>query len=155
MQINQKGIALIKSFEGCVLNAYKDSIGKPTIGYGATFYQNGQPVKMGERITSKQADDLLEYHLKLFADTIRPIIKKPLNNNQFSALVSFAFNVGPDIDADTIPEGLGDSTLLKKVNANPTDPSIAAEFMKWNKAGGKVISGLTRRRKAEADLYFS
>lgn len=155
MQLSKQGIDLIKSFEGCVLNAYKDSIGKPTIGYGATFYQNGQPVKMGDRITSQQADELLKYHLTLFANSITPIIKKTLTDNQFSALVSFAFNVGSDIDADTIPEGLGDSTLLKKVNTNPNDPSIKTEFLKWNKAGGKVLKGLTRRREAEANLYFS
>ena len=70
-------------------------------------------------------------------------------------MVSFAFNVGSDIDVDNIPEGLGDSTLLRKVNANPNDPSIAREFIKWNKAGGRVLDGLTKRRIQESELYFS
>jgi lysozyme len=78
---------------------------------------------------------------------VKPLIKVELSDNQFSALVSFAFNLGAG--------ALSKSTLLKKVNANPEDESIRAEFAKWDKAGGKQLRGLTRRRKAEADLYFS
>jgi lysozyme len=147
MKINSKGIALIKEFEGCLLNAYKCSAGVPTIGYGATFYENGTKVKIGDKITQQRANELLVYHLDLFADKVTPLIKKELNENQFSALVSFAFNLGSG--------ALSKSTLLKKVNANPNDASIGAEFLKWNKAGGKVLAGLTRRRKAESELYFS
>jgi lysozyme len=147
MRINDKGIALIKSFEGCKLKAYQDSVGIWTVGYGATFYQDGSKVKSGDTLTQQQADELLNYHVDLFAEKVKPLIKGELSDNQFSALVSFAFNLGAG--------ALSKSTLLKKVNANPEDESIRAEFAKWDKAGGKQLRGLTRRRKAEADLYFS
>lgn len=147
MRINDKGIALIKSFEGCKLRAYQDSVGIWTVGYGATFYQDGSKVKSVDILTQQQADDLLNYHVNLFADKVKPLIKVELSDNQFSALVSFAFNLGAG--------ALAKSTLLKKVNVNPEDESIRAEFAKWDKAGGKQLRGLTRRRKAEADLYFS
>lgn len=146
MEINNNGITLIKSFEGCVLNAYLDSVKVPTIGYGATFYENGNKVKLGDKITLKEADDLLIYHINLFSNKVKNTIKKDLNSNQFSALVSFAFNLGVG--------NLQKSTLLKKVNINPNDSSIKDEFFKWNKAGGKILNGLTRRRQAEAELYF-
>jgi len=146
MNVNKEGIDLIKSFEGCVLNAYLDSVKVPTIGWGATFYQNGSKVKIGQTITSKQADDLFMYHLDLFTNKVKSLIKTNLNDNQFSAVVSFAFNLGLG--------NLQSSTLLKKLNINPNDISIKQEFLKWNKAGGKVLKGLTRRRTAEANLYF-
>jgi lysozyme len=73
-------------------------------------------------------------------------VKSKINSNQFSALVSFAFNLGVG--------NLAKSTLLKLVNKNPSDPAINLEFMKWNKANGKVLAGLTRRRQAESELYF-
>jgi len=147
MRINDKGIALIKSFEGCKLRAYQDSVGIWTVGYGATFYQDGSKIKSGDTLTQQQADELLSYHVDLFAEKVKPLIKGELSDNQFSALVSFAFNLGAG--------ALAKSTLLKKVNANPEDASISSEFAKWDKAGGKQLRGLTRRRKAEADLYFS
>lgn len=146
MKINEKGIQLIKSFEGCLLNAYLDSVRVPTIGYGATFYEDGKRVKIGDRITQERANELLNHHIELFAEKIKPLIKKELNENQFSALVSFAFNLGYN--------ALGRSTLLKKVNSNPDNHMIRTEFLKWNKAGGKTLRGLTRRRMAEAKLYF-
>lgn len=158
MKVNQAGIDLIKSFEGLVLKAYPDpaSGNEPwTIGYGTTIYPNDNKVKKGDTCTKEQAYDYLVHDINDFAKQITPLIKQPLNDNQFSALVSFAYNVGSDIDADTIAEGLGDSTLLKKVNANPNDPTITAEFLKWNKGGGKAMAGLTRRRNAEAQLYFT
>ena len=147
MKVNNKGIALIKSFEGCLLNAYLDSVRVPTIGYGATYYQNGTKVKIGDRITQEQANDLLEFHIQDFAKGVARLVTSEINENQFSALVSFAFNLGVG--------NLKKSTLLRKVNINPNDVSIEQEFLKWNKAGGKVLSGLTRRRKAESNLYFS
>lgn len=155
--INKATIDLIKSFEGIFLKAYPDPAtgGEPiTIGWGTTIYPNGKKVKLGDIITMQQAQEYLEFDINKFAESIKPIIKVKLTDNQFGALVSFAYNVGADIDADTIAEGLGDSTLLKKVNANPNDPTIANEFLKWNKANGKIMNGLTRRRKAESDLYF-
>ena len=146
MKINEKGIQLIKSFEGCLLNAYLDSVKVPTIGYGATFYEDGKRVKIGDRITQERANELLEHHIDLFSVKVKRLITKDLNDNQFSALVSFAFNLGYN--------ALGRSTLLKKVNHNPNDITIKNEFLKWNRAGGRVLNGLTRRRIAEAKLYF-
>ena len=147
MKVNQKGIDLIKSFEGCKLNAYLDVVNVPTIGYGATFYSDGKRVKIGDKVTQNDAEKLLEYHVNLFAVNVEKLIKTPLSDNQFSAIVSFAFNVG--IGA------LKSSTLLKKVNINPSDATISLEFAKWNKAQGKVFRGLTRRRTAESNLYFT
>lgn len=147
MKVNQKGIDLIKSFEGCKLNAYLDVVNVPTIGYGATFYSDGKRVKIGDKVTQNDAEKLLEYHVNLFAVNVEKLIKTQLSDNQFSAIVSFAFNVG--IGA------LKSSTLLKKVNINPSDATISLEFAKWNKAQGKVFKGLTRRRTAESNLYFT
>lgn len=147
MKINNTGIQLIKSFEGCLLNAYLDSVQVPTIGYGATFYEDGTKVKLGDKITQERANELLEWHITHFAKPLQKLIKVELNDNQFSALVSFAFNLG--IGA------LSKSTLLKKVNANPNDKTIENEFMRWVSAGGKKLNGLVRRRTAESKLYFS
>ena len=83
----------------------------------------------------------------MFSEKVKPLIKSAVNENQFSALVSFAYNVGVG--------ALSKSTLLKKVNANHEDISIATEFAKWNKAGGKVLKGLESRRAAESALYYT
>ncbi len=147
MKINNAGIQLIKSFEGCLLNAYLDSVQIPTIGYGATFYEDGTKVKIGDKITQERANVLLDNHLIHFSQKIKPLIKVELSDNQSSALVSFAFNLGVG--------ALSKSTLLKKVNANPNDKTIEQEFMRWVNAGGKKINGLVRRRTAESKLYFS
>lgn len=146
MKLNKAGADLIKSFEGCKLDAYKCSANKETIGYGNTFYEDGTPVKMGDKITKERAESLFELIADSFASKVKPLVTANVNSNQFDALVSFAYNCGI--------ANLKSSTLLRKVNANPNDSTIAAEFEKWNKAGGKVLAGLTRRRKAEADLYF-
>lgn len=146
MKLNKAGADLIKAFEGCKLDAYKCSANKETIGYGNTFYEDGTPVKMGDRITKERAESLFELIADSFASKVKPLVTANVNSNQFDALVSFAYNCGI--------ANLKSSTLLRKVNANPNDPTIRAEFEKWNKAGGKVLAGLTRRRKAEADLYF-
>ena len=147
MKVNDKGIQLIKSFEGCLLNAYLDSVKVPTIGYGATYYPDGSKVKLGDKISQERANELLAWHIDEFSGKVSKVIKSNLNDNQFSAIVSFAFNLGIG--------NLSKSTLLKKVNINPNDTSIGVEFLKWNKAGGKVLNGLTRRRKAEYELYKS
>lgn len=146
MKLNKAGADLIKAFEGCKLDAYKCSANKETIGYGNTFYEDGTPVKMGDKITKERAESLFELIADSFASKVKPLVTANVNSNQFDALISFAYNCGI--------ANLKSSTLLRKVNANPNDPTIRAEFEKWNKAGGKVLAGLTRRRKAEADLYF-
>ena len=147
MQLNDKGKDLIKFYEGCKLVAYKCSAAKDTIGYGNTFYENGTPVKPGDKISQERANELFEIIAKEFADKVAPLVKSPVTPNQYAALVSFAYNAGIG--------NLKSSTLLKKVNANPNDPTIALEFAKWDKAGGKQLAGLTKRRASESKLYFT
>lgn len=146
MRINKRGIELLHHFEGCKLKAYKCPAGVWTIGWGNTFYEDGTPVKQGDVITQERADELFMSILNDFAKGVRQSIQQPIGENRFNALVSFSYNVGL--------ANLRRSTLLRKVNANPVDETIRDEFMRWNRAGGVVLNGLTRRRKAEADLYF-
>jgi lysozyme len=146
MKLNKEGADLIKEFEGCKLKAYQCSAKKWTIGYGNTFFEDGTPVVAGNAITQQKAEQLFEIIADEFASKVAKLVPSHINSNQFGALVSFAYNCGV--------VNLQKSTLLKKVNANHNDPSIRAEFAKWNKAGGKVLAGLTRRREAEANLYF-
>jgi lysozyme len=156
MTLDNKGYLLIAQFEGLRLKPYLCSAGVPTIGYGSTFYPSGRKVTMRDKpITQETAFWMLKQVANMFAKDVDSLVTSNINQNQFNALVSFAFNVGSDIDADNIPEGLGDSRLLRRVNANPNDPEIAREFVKWNKAGGRVLDGLTKRRLKEAELYFT
>jgi lysozyme len=154
MKTNKAAIAILHEFESCKLKSYKCPAGVWTIGWGNTFYENGSKVLEGDIITQERADTLFSRIISQFEKDVVFLLKTNVNQNQFSALVSFSYNVGSDIDDDDIPEGLGDSTLLKYVNANPNDPRIRLEFSRWNKAKGKVLNGLTRRRAAEANLYF-
>ena len=142
MKITNEGINLIKKFEGLRLEAYLCPAGVWTIGYGHT-----KGVKKGDKITEETANMLLELDLNDFIVGVQKLLKKNINNNQFSALVSFAYNLGLN--------NLKNSTLLKKVNSNSKDRTIVDEFIKWIYAGGKPLEGLKRRRQAEAYLYFS
>lgn len=145
--MTEEGISLIKKYEGCKLTAYKCPAGVWTIGYGNTFYEDGSTVKPGDKITQERADQLFRNILeKKFLEPIRKLIVSDINDNMFSAIVSFTYNVGIG--------NLKSSTLLKKVNANPNDQTIALEFKKWVKSAGKVLPGLVRRRESESDLYF-
>lgn len=154
--VSNKGYDLIKSFEGLALKPYLCPAGKPTIGYGMTFYPNGKKVTLKDTpLTEKQASDMLKQIADKFARDVDGLVKSNIDQNQFDALVSFAYNVGTDIDTDTIAEGLGDSTLLKKINKNPLDKTILDEFLKWDKSAGKVSNGLLKRRKKESELYFT
>jgi lysozyme len=147
MTTGQKGIDLIAAFEGCKLKAYRCPANVVTIGYGTTVYDNGRPVRMGDQITLQRAKELLMHEVNMKAVGVNMLLKDTIvTQNQFDALVSFAYNCGTG--------ALKESTLLKKVKANPNDPAIRHEFSRWNKAAGKVLAGLTARRKAEADLYF-
>ena len=149
MKTNDLGIELIKDFEGMRLAPYPDpgTGGIPyTIGIGATFYQDGRKVTMQDPpMTEAQVTALLQFHLEKFEKDVSKLVKVPLGSNQFSALVSFAFNCGTG--------NLQSSTLLKKLNA--LDYATAAnEFLKWDKAKGVQLAGLTRRRKAERELFL-
>jgi lysozyme len=148
MRVSDNGIRLIQEFEGLRLTSYLCSAGVPTIGYGATFYADGSKVKLGQTITRDQANQLLKDHLKEFEGAVIGLLNTTkVNANQFDAIVSFCFNLGA--------ANLAKSQLLRFIKANPNDPKIAAEFMKWNRAGGEVSTGLVRRRKKEAQLYFT
>jgi lysozyme len=148
MKLDKKGYDLIKEFEGLKLKPYLCSASVPTIGYGSTYYENGKKVKLTDApITKERADALFQIVADDFAKRVVPLIKKPLTQNQFNSIVSFAFNLGV--------RALQNSTLLRLVNINPNDANIAKEFLKWNKAGGRVLQGLTNRRIKESALYFT
>ena len=148
MRTSNNGIRLIQEFEGLRLTSYLCSAGVPTIGYGATYYHDGTKVKLGQTITRDQANQLLKDHLKEFEGAVIGLLNATkVNQNQFDALVSFCFNLGAG--------NLAKSQLLRFIKVNPNDPKIAAEFAKWNRAGGEVSTGLVRRRKKEAQLYFT
>jgi lysozyme len=145
MEVNKAGRDLIKQFEGCKLKAYRCPALLWTIGYGNTFYEDGTKVKEGDVITQARAEELLNNIVDAFAKQVDVLVKSNVTANNFSAIVSFAFNVGMG--------NFRKSTLLRKVNANPKDPSISAEFKKWVRANDRVMQGLVRRREAEAKLY--
>lgn len=142
-----KGIPLIKRFEGLKLKAYLCPAGLPTIGYGSTFYENGSKVKLGDVITIDRADKLLFNTVAEFEKQVDTFVTSSINANQLGALTSFAFNVGMG--------NFRRSTLLRLVNTNPNNPAIRTEFIKWTRANNRVLKGLVTRRQAEADLYFT
>lgn len=151
MKVSQKGLEFIQKHEGLKLSSYRDSAGVPTIGVGITKYEDGTPVKMGQVISKERSDELLSYWVGLFAEGVEKLVEVQLTQNQFDALVAFAYNIGLG--------GFKTSSVLKRLNKNPNDTAIRDAFMLWNKVtvnGKKVpITGLTNRRRAEADLYFS
>lgn len=148
MILDNKGYLLITKFEGLRLKPYLCSAKIPTIGHGNTYYPDGKRVTLLDKdITKQEAFDMFKEVANRFAKRVNTLVTSNINQNQFNALVSFAYNVGTG--------NFSSSTLLKKVNKNPDDLTIKAEFLRWNKAGGKVINGLTNRRNEEADLYFS
>lgn len=157
MKISDKGLELIKKFEGFRDEPYLCSAGVPTIGYGTTRYPNGAKVKLADpQITHVRAKEFLLHDVEQFEKDVTQLIGATvLTQNQFDALVCLAYNIGSDIDLDDIAEGLGDSTLLKKVKKNPIDPTIEAEFGKWVYAKGRKVNGLIARRKSEAELWKS
>jgi lysozyme len=139
MKINSEGLALVKHFEGLYLKAYICDGGKITVGYGHTA--TAMP---GMVITKERAEELLAQDMAKFEAGVSNLVRVPLNENQFSALVSFAFNVGLG--------NLKKSTLLKDLNAGSYD-SAANWFGKWVRANGKVLNGLVKRREAETSLF--
>ncbi|HAT2187626.1 TPA: lysozyme [Citrobacter freundii] len=146
MQTSEKGIALIKEFEGCKLTAYQDSVGVWTIGYGWTQPVDGKSIRAGMTIKQETAERLLKTGLVSYESDVSRLVKVGLTQGQFDALVSFTYNLGA--------RSLSTSTLLRKLNAGDY-AGAADEFLRWNKAGGKVMNGLTRRREAERALFLS
>ena len=146
MRTSDKGIALIKLFEGCKLTAYQDSVGVWTIGYGWTKPVDGKPIRAGMTIKQETAERLLKTGLVSYENDVARLVKVGLTQGQFDALVSFTYNLGA--------RSLSTSTLLRKLNAGDY-AGAADEFLRWNKAGGKVLNGLTRRREAERKLFLA
>ncbi|HHD2942115.1 TPA: lysozyme [Enterobacter kobei] len=146
MQTSDKGISLIKQFEGCKLTAYQDSVGVWTIGYGWTQPVDGKTIRAGMTIKQETAERLLKTGLVSYESDVSRLVKVGLTQGQFDALVSFTYNLGT--------RSLSTSTLLRKLNAGDY-AGAADEFLRWNRAGGKVLNGLTRRREAERALFLS
>lgn len=146
MKTNAAGLALIKEFEGFVPTWYRDPVGVWTIGYGHTD-SAGSPkyaTSKNMKLTEAEASAILQRDLERYEADVARLVKVPLNENQHGGLVSFTYNLGAG--------NLGSSTLLRKLNAGDY-AGAAAEFPRWNKAGGKVLAGLTRRRAAEQALF--
>jgi len=139
MKISAEGLALIKKFEGCELEAYKCSAGVWTIGYGHT-----KGVEEGMTITKDQAEEMLLEELVEYEKAVEEAVHNQLDQCMFDALVSWTYNLGPT--------NLNSSTMLKVLNAGEYD-EVPAQIKRWNKAGGKVLEGLIRRREAEALLF--
>ena len=139
MKIGYEGLKMIKHFEGLELNAYQCAAGVWTIGYGHT-----KGVQQGMVISEETADEMLVEELKEYENYINDMVNCPLSQNQFDALVSWVYNLGP--------ANLQASTLLKVLNAGDY-AGVPAQIKRWNKAGGKVLEGLTRRRQAESVLF--
>ena len=148
MKISENGLNLIKEFEGFSSKPYLCPAKIPTIGYGNTYYPDGQKVTLKDNpIDELKANEILEYIAnKDFGSFINKVVKVPLSQNQFDALVSFAYNIGNG--------NLQNSTLLKKLNSGDYQ-GASNEFLRWNKAGGKVLNGLTKRREKERALFLS
>jgi lysozyme len=155
MKISQNGLNLLKQWESLRLSAYRDSKGVPTIGYGTTRYPNGNPVKMGDKITEEQAFDYLDNDLALefepAVDKIANVV--PLTQNQYDALVIFCYNIGAS--------RFRNSTAAKEAVKDPNSPNVGAAMKMWNKitnpATGQleVLEGLVNRRNKEVTLYYS
>lgn len=142
MKLNQAGIDLIKQFEGCKLTVYPDVGGLPTVGYG----HMDRKLNIGDKITQDQADKYLASDLGACAKALQKLITVDLTDNQFSAIVAFAYNVG--IGA------FDRSTMHKLLNAGGIN-SVSCEFEKWDKVNGVEVQGLKNRRLAEKKLFLS
>ncbi len=150
MKTSQTGLNLIKKYEGLRLEPYLCPAKIPTIGYGATYYPPGTNKKVSlsdPPITEAFAESLLKEMLVQYEHGVERYVQSEINQNQFDALVSFAYNLGLG--------SLKSNTLLIKVNNDPCDPDMTNQFNRWVKAGGRTLQGLVKRRQEEALLYFS
>lgn len=153
IEIDQSGIDLMKSMEGCILHPYLDKAGIATIGIGSTYYENGSKVKISDpSITLDRAISLFKHTLITYERAVDSYTRDDINQNMFNALVDFTYNEGTG--------ALKSSTLLKKVNVNPNDPNIRVEFMKWVKVRNPHTHELetddwqVKRRGLDANMYF-
>jgi len=147
MNIGDTGLALIKKWEGFSAEAYLDSVGIPTIGYGTIRLPNGTRVTLGMTCTKEEAEEWLEHHINnKVTPCITETVKVALTQPEIDAIYSFIYNLGC--------ANFKSSTLLKKINSEDFE-GASLEFSKWNRAGRKVIAGLTARRQDEAKLFIS
>ena len=143
--LNPAALTLVKDFEGLELEAYLDPVGIPTIGYGQTNLAGTVTFSMGDAWTEEYAEEVLIENLQIFWDHVDAAIIPELTNCQMSVLTSWTYNVGPT--------AMRNSTLVRHLNAGIDD--VPTQLMRWNKAGGRVLRGLTRRRAAEAELWVT
>jgi len=147
MNIGDRGLDLIRAFEGFRAEPYLDAVGVPTIGYGSTYYPDGQRVRLTDPpISEPEARRLMQATLAEFEDGISAALRVGVTQSQFDALVCWAFNIGVSAAQN--------STLMKKLNSGDYF-GAADQFLRWNKAGGVVLRGLSRRRAAERELFLS
>lgn len=148
--LDVSGQNFLAKAEGTRYTAYLDSVGIWTIGRGIIHYEDGTKVKKGDVITADREEKLFQNTVKKYVANVNAKVISAINQNQFNALVSICYNIGIN--------GFNSSTLLRKVNKNPSDPTISNSFAVWNKGTIKgkkqVIQGLVNRRKSESDLYF-
>lgn len=144
MKLNAAGIKLIQDFEGLMLEAYRCSAGVLTIGYGHTSAAGEPFVTPDMKITQAEADAIFRRDVQKYCDGVRGVLQVEVSENQFSAMVSLAYNIGV--------EAFATSSVLRFTNERRFDEA-AASFALWNKAAGQVLRGLVRRRAAEAELY--
>lgn len=146
MRTSPDGLAIITDSEGLMLKPYLCPARVPTIGYGATYYEDGRAVRLSDPpISRSRAEQLLCATLVRYEDAVTRYVRVPIDQHQFDALVSFAYNVGN--------EALRTSTLLRKLNAGDTE-GAANEFLRWNRGGGRVLPGLDKRRRRERALFL-
>ena len=148
METSSKGIALIKEFESFRATPYLCAAGVPTIGWGTTRYPDGKAVTLADKdITEAVADMYLHHDLTTFENAVNKALTIPIQQCQFDACISLCYNIGQG--------NFASSTLVKMLNAGTAPNLIAPQFLRWDKAKGKSLAGLTRRRKAEQKLYLS
>ena len=145
MSVSNSGVDIICDFEGKRLVAYDDGVGVWTIGFGTTIYPNGIKVKKGDTCTEAQAKSYMAHDLKKFEQAVNGAVNIPLNQNQFDALVSLAYNIGTG--------AFNKSTLVKKLNAGDIR-GAADQFDVWINAGGKRMQGLVKRRAKEKEVFL-
>lgn len=146
MKMNDEGRNLIRQFEGCRTRAYRDAVGVWTVGYGHTSMAGSPSVAAATRVTRARAEAILDRDLERFCGEVASLIRTPLNDNQFSALVCFAFNVGVG--------NFRKSSVLAAVNGGDL-ASVPRRLALWVKAGGRMLPGLVKRRAAEAALFMA
>jgi len=147
MNNSDNGIDLIKRFEGFSAKPYLCPANVPTIGYGSTYYCDGSTVALDDDpLTEQEATKLLKYNIKKFEDAVSKLVTVPITQNEFDALVSFVYNLGPN--------ALKKSTLLRLLNAGDKE-SAAEQFLRWTKASGRELPGLVKRREAERKLFLT